>query len=46
MASLKKLTHYPDGTMMDGHHRILILRERGVAVDDLPRETLPSDAQE
>ncbi len=27
-----------DGTIMDGHHRIVILRERGVNVDDLPRE--------
>lgn len=31
----------PDGTMMDGHHRIKILRDRGVAVDVLPREILP-----
>lgn len=27
-----------DGTMMDGHHRIKILRERGIEVDKLPRE--------
>jgi hypothetical protein len=27
-----------DGTIMDGHHRIYILRERGVDVDALPRE--------
>jgi hypothetical protein len=27
-----------DGTVMDGHHRITILRERGVDVDALPRE--------
>jgi len=27
-----------DGTIMDGHHRIKILRERGVDVDSLPRE--------
>lgn len=31
----------PDGTMMDGHHRIRILRDRGVEVDLLPREVLP-----
>lgn len=31
----------PDGTMLDGHHRIRILRERGVAVDQLPREIIP-----
>lgn len=28
----------PDGTMVDGHHRSKILRERGVDVDSLPRE--------
>jgi hypothetical protein len=28
----------PDGTMMDGHHRVCVLRERGVDVDALPRE--------
>lgn len=31
----------PDGTMLDGHHRIKILRERGVDVDALPREIIP-----
>jgi hypothetical protein len=30
----------PDGTMLDGHHRISVLRGRGVAVDSLPRETI------
>lgn len=29
-----------DGTILDGHHRIEILRERGLDVDDLPREIL------
>lgn len=28
----------PDGTMVDGHHRIKLLRDRGVDVDSLPRE--------
>jgi hypothetical protein len=28
-----------DGTIMDGHHRVFVLRERGVDVDSLPRET-------
>ena len=28
----------PDGTIMDGHHRIYILRERGIDVDALPRD--------
>ena len=27
-----------DGTIMDGHHRIHVLRARGVDVDQLPRE--------
>jgi archaellum component FlaG (FlaF/FlaG flagellin family) len=30
----------PDGTIMDGHHRVCVLRERGVDVDALPREVL------
>jgi len=29
----------PDGTVIDGH-RIAVLRERGVEVDQLPREVL------
>lgn len=33
----------PDGTIVDGHHRIHILRERGVDVDFLPREIVPKD---
>jgi hypothetical protein len=33
----------PDGTMVDGHHRIKILRDRAVDVDSLPREILPKD---
>ena len=28
----------PDGTILDGHHRIHVLRKRGVDVDKLPRE--------
>jgi hypothetical protein len=30
----------PDGTIMDGHHRIYVLRERGMDVDALPREPI------
>jgi len=30
----------PNGTIMDGHHRVFVLRERGVDVDALPREFL------
>jgi hypothetical protein len=33
----------PDGTIIDGHHRIKILRDRGVDVDSLPREIVPKD---
>lgn len=28
----------PDGTLIEGHHRINVLRERGIDVDSLPRE--------
>jgi hypothetical protein len=28
----------PEGTLLEGHHRIHILRGRGVDVDALPRE--------
>ncbi len=33
----------PDGTIVDGHHRIKILRDRGVDVDGLPWEIIPVD---
>jgi hypothetical protein len=33
----------PDGTMIDGHHRIKILRDRGVDVEMLPREVITKD---
>jgi hypothetical protein len=29
-----------DGTIMEGHHRVWVLRERGVDVDALPREAV------
>lgn len=32
-----------DGTMMNGHHRIAILCERGVDVEQLPRELHEED---
>jgi hypothetical protein len=31
----------PDGTIIDGHHRIKVLRDRGIDVDSLPREVIP-----
>jgi hypothetical protein len=30
----------PDGTILDGHHRIYILRRRGIDVNALPREII------
>jgi hypothetical protein len=30
----------PDGTVLDGNHRVHVLRERGHQVDLLPREIL------
>ena len=33
----------PDGTVMDGHHRLKILRDRGVNIDALPREIILKD---
>jgi hypothetical protein len=33
----------PDGTVLEGHHRLVILRERGVDIDGLPREVLPRE---
>ena len=30
----------PDGTFLDGHHRVATLRFRGVDVDALPREII------
>jgi ParB-like chromosome segregation protein Spo0J len=33
----------PDGVVIDGHHRIKILRDRGADVDSLPREVFPKD---
>jgi len=36
----------PDGTVLDGHHRIVVLRERDVSVDALPREVLPQEPKD
>jgi hypothetical protein len=33
----------PDGTILDGHHRVRILRDRGINVDDLPRENIEKE---
>ncbi|MDO8678573.1 MAG: hypothetical protein Q7R30_08420 [Acidobacteriota bacterium] len=37
-AALKART---DGTVLEGHHRLTVLRERGVDIDTLPRELIP-----
>jgi hypothetical protein len=33
----------PDGTILDGHHRVYVLRQRGVDVDRLPRDIVVKD---
>jgi hypothetical protein len=33
----------PDGTILDGHHRIFILRERGEDIEGLPREKIEKE---
>jgi hypothetical protein len=38
--SLKTRT---DGTIIDGHHRITILKDRGYDVDSLPREVIEKE---
>jgi hypothetical protein len=35
----------PDGTILDGHHRVYVLRQRGVDVDRLPREEIKKDSE-
>jgi len=34
-----------DGTILEGHHRIHILRRRGVDVDGLPRDIMVKDQE-
>ena len=34
----------PDGTVLDGHHRISVLVERGEDVDRLPREIMEKES--
>ena len=33
-----------DGTVIDGHHRLEVLRDRGVDIDALPREIIPRES--
>lgn len=37
------LKNRPDGTILDGHHRICVLRKRGVDVEGLPRDVIVKD---
>lgn len=34
-----------DGTVLEGHHRLVVLGERGIDVDVLPREVLPLEPE-
>ena len=34
----------PDGTVLDGHHRLSILLERGEDIDRLPREIIDRES--
>lgn len=36
----------PDGTILDGHHRVAVLVERGEDVDQLPREIIEKEFDE
>lgn len=38
--SLKTRT---DGTVIDGHHRLAVLRQRGIDIETLTREVIPKD---
>lgn len=33
----------PNGTVIDGHHRIMVLRERDIDIDGLPREIISKE---
>jgi hypothetical protein len=33
----------PDGTILDGHHRLYVLKSRGVDINALPREVIQRD---
>lgn len=34
----------PDGTVLDGHHRLSVLLERGENIDQLPREIIKKES--
>ena len=35
----------PDGTVLEGHQRLAVRRERGVDLDTLPRELVPQESE-
>ena len=35
----------PDGTILEGHHRIHVLRQEGVDVDSLPRDVIVKEQE-
>ena len=35
-----------DGTILDGHHHVCILRRRGMDVDQLPREVIVKEQED
>lgn len=39
------LTARVDGTVLEGHHRLVVLRERGVDIDTLPRQVFPRETE-
>lgn len=49
LASLRegpnRLKTREDGTILEGHHRIYLLRRRGVDVDRLPRDVVAKEQQ-
>lgn len=34
-----------DGTVLEGHHRLAVLRERGIDIDTLPRELFSQESE-
>jgi hypothetical protein len=36
----------PDGTVLERHHRLVVVRERGIDLDALPREVLRPDSED
>jgi hypothetical protein len=35
----------PDGTILDGHHRVHVLRRRGITVDELSRDVVVKELE-